>query len=123
MFSFEGKKRKNAFFFEKFLSLTKFPTSSLCACEQLCAPHWKTLKKLTILKKQNFYDFLKNRNFQKLTTDFEIVQSVKLRPKHASFWMLTTRPYPTKQVQSILKPEISTHFAHFRFECKILKFQ
>ena len=71
MFSFGGKKRKNAFFFEKFLSLTKFPTSPLCACEQLGAPHWKSLKKLTCFKKRNFYDFLKNHNFQKLTTDFE----------------------------------------------------
>ena len=29
----------------------------------------------------------------------------------------------TEQVQSILQPEILTHFAHFRIECKILKFQ
>ena len=38
------------------------------------------------------------------------------------FFRLTTRTYPTEQVQSILQPEISTHSARFQFECKILKF-
>ena len=43
--------------------LAKFSTSSLCACEQLGAPHRKTLKTW------NVYDFLKNRNFRQLTID------------------------------------------------------
>ena len=33
------KEKKKSIFFEKIISLTKFPTSSLCACEQLGAPH------------------------------------------------------------------------------------
>ena len=58
-------------FFKKKTIFNQFLTSSLCACEQLVAPDWKTLKKLKFLKKQNFYNFLKNRIFRKLTTDFE----------------------------------------------------
>ena len=59
---------------------------------------------------------------RKLTTDFENRTEVNVRPKHATFWTWTTRPYPTEQGQSILQPEISTYYAHFRFECKLLKF-
>ena len=51
-------------------SLTKFSTSSQCACEQQGAPHWKTQKD-DIFEETEFYDFLKNRNFRNLTTDFE----------------------------------------------------
>ena len=76
-----------------------------------------------VLTKQTFYDFLKNCIFRKLTTDFENIQNVKLRPKLASCRALTTRPYPSELVKSILQPEISTDFAHFRFKCKIFKFQ
>ena len=39
----------------------------------------------------------------------KIAQSVKSRPKRASFWTLTTRPYLTEQVLSILQPD-------FRFQ-------
>ena len=53
----------------------------------------------------------------------KIAQSGQLRPKHASFWTLATRTYPTEQVLSILQPEIFTHFTNFRFECKTLKFE
>ena len=42
--------------------------------------------------------------------------------KACVFWILTTGLYTTEQVQSIFRPEISTHFAHFRFVCKILNF-
>ena len=105
-------------YFKEVISLTKVSTSSLYACEQLGASHWKTLKKFKFFKKWNFYDFHTNRNFRKLTTDFE-----NRTKRHASFWTLTARQNPTEQVQSVLQPEISTHFAHFRFECKILKFQ
>ena len=49
------------------------------------------------------------------------MQSVKLRPKHASFWTCTTRLYRTEQVQFILQTHISIHFTHFRFEWKQLK--
>ena len=75
----------------------------------------KNSKKDEIFKKRILYDFIKNRSFRKLTTASKIVQSVKLRPKHAS-WTLITRPYPTEQVQSTLQTEISNHFAHFQFE-------
>ena len=33
------------------------------------------------------------------------------------------KEHPTEEVQAILQPEISTYFAHFRFECKSLKFE
>ena len=39
------------------------------------------------------------------------------------FGRLTIRRYHTEQVQSMLQPEISTQLAHFRCECKVLKFQ
>ena len=52
-------------------SLTKFSTSSLSACKQLGASDRKTLKTLKCLTKPNFYEFLNNHIFQKLTTDFE----------------------------------------------------
>ena len=54
-----------------FFRLLNVQLSSLCACKQLGAPHWKTLKKFTFLKRRNFFDFLKNRIFRKLTTDFQ----------------------------------------------------
>ena len=107
-----GVKNVKTHFFKIVLLLTKFVTSSLCAYEQLGAPHWKTVKKMIFFKKQIFYYFLKHHNFRKLTTDFENRTKRKAETKAASFWMLITRPYPTKQVQS-----------HFWFECKILKFQ
>ena len=53
----------------------------------------------------------------------KIAERIKLRPNFASFLTLVTRPYPTEQFQSILQPEMSTHFKLFRLECKILKFQ
>ena len=51
---------------------------------------------------------------EKNTTDFEN------RLKHkvnilCVFLDLVTSPYPTEQCQSILQPEISIHFLHFRF--------
>ena len=110
--------RKNAFFSGKKVCITKFSTSLFCSCEQFGAPAWKKKKKLKFLKKQNCYDFLKNCIFRKLTTDFE--NHTKRQSMHPfGRWPL----YPTEQVQSILQPEISSHFAHFRFESKILKFQ
>ena len=81
---FWAKKRKTHFF-KNYCSLAKFSTSSLCACEQVGAPNNKTLKKVKFLKKRIFYDFLKSRNFQNLTKDFENRTNVQLRPNHASF--------------------------------------
>ena len=75
-FSFWDKKRKNIFFKNVF-SWTKFSTNSLCACEWLGAPYWKTLtlkniKKVDIFKETEFLRFSKrNCNFRNLTTDFE----------------------------------------------------
>ena len=54
-----------------FFRLLNVQQSSLCACKQLGVPHWKTLKTFTFLKRRNFFDFLKNRIFRKLTTDFQ----------------------------------------------------
>ena len=50
------------------MSLSKFSISSLSACEQLGAPpekkkKKKKKKKLKLLKKENCYEFLKNRTF------------------------------------------------------------
>ena len=67
------------------------------------------------MKKRNFYDFLKSRNFQKLTTDFENHTKHQAKPKHASFWTLTTSPYPTKQVRSILPPILHTSGLNAKF--------
>ena len=55
-------------------------------------------------------------------SDFENHTRRQADKKHASFWTLTTRIYPTEQIQSILQPDIATHFKHFWTECKILKF-
>ena len=71
MFSFWSKNIKRIFYFKTLLSLTKFATISLCECEQIGAPHRKTVKKMTFFKKRICYDFLKNRYFRKLTTEFE----------------------------------------------------
>ena len=73
-------------------------------------------------KKQNFYELLKNRIFRKLTTDIENCKWIQAETRNATFLEWSTRLYLTEQVQSILQPEISTHFEHFRFECKDLKF-
>ena len=70
MLTFWGEKIINTFFREN-PSLTKFSTSSLRASEQRGASDWKTLKKLKYLRKQNFYEFFKNRIFRKETTDLE----------------------------------------------------
>ena len=81
----------------------------------------KTLRKLKFLRRQIFYEFLKTAISEKVTTDFENRTKRKAETKHAPFLTCTTKLCPTEQVQSILQPQISTHFAHFRFECKQLK--
>ena len=113
--------KKNAFFKTVFIfSLTKFLTSSLCACEQLGAPHWKHSKGWHFCRNGIFTIGSKVAISENWLQILKIVQSIKLRPKRSSFWTLTTRPqHPTEQVQTILQPEISIHFAHFRFELKI----
>ena len=70
MLRFWDKNVKKACF-QDFFRLTKFSTCSLCAQKQIGAPHNKILKTLRFVKKRKFYDFLKNRYFQKLTIDFE----------------------------------------------------
>ena len=71
----------------------------------------KTFKMLYFLRRQNFYEFLKT--LRKVTSDLKNVPGVKLRPNMRLFWTWTVRLYPTEQVQSILQPEIYTHFACF----------
>ena len=75
------------------------------------------------MMKQNFYDFLKYRIFQKLATNFANRTKRQTETKACVVLELATRPYSTEQVQSILQLEISTHFESFRFGCKNLKFQ
>ena len=70
MLNFGGKRRKYAFFQDKF-PLTKNSICSLRALEQLRAPNWKALNTLKFRKNHNFYDFLNYRIFQKLTIEFE----------------------------------------------------
>ena len=69
MLSFWTKKKQTQkrIFSRKISSIIKFSTSSLCARAQHGAPDWKTLKKLQFLKRMNFYEFLKNDIFRKLT--------------------------------------------------------
>ena len=105
------------FFFREKSFFTKFSTGALRACEQHGALDWKTLKMLKFLRKQNFYEFFKNRIFRKMTTDFEN-RSMR-QAETMSLFGHEPQGYTCKeQVQSILQPEISIHFAHFRFECK-----
>ena len=60
--------------------------------------------------------FLKCRFFWKLITDFE---NRTKRQAETETCVVLDIDHPTEQVQSIfLQPEISTHFEHFRFECK-----
>ena len=124
MLSFLGQKTLKTQFFQESFLLTKFSKSSLYVCEQLGTLLYKTLNQFIFLKKRNFYDFLKHCDYRKLTTDFEnrTKRSVVIKVS-VFFWTLATRTYPTEQAQSFLQQDISTHFVHFRFECKILKFQ
>ena len=68
--SFSGK-HLNTHCFGDNPSLTESSTSLLHACKRKKKKKKKKIKKLKFLKKQNFYDFLKNRLFEKVTTDFE----------------------------------------------------
>ena len=121
MLSF-GAKNVKMHAFGKNPSLTKISISSLRACEQRGAPDWNTLKTWNFWGDRNLTNFSKIAFFEKWLQILKIVRGVKLRPKHVSFWTWTTRLYPTEQVvQSILQPEISTYFTHFRFECKQIK--
>ena len=52
----------------------------------------------------------------------KIVRGFKLTPEIRLFRTWSTRLYTTEQVRSILQPEISTHFAHFRFEIWITRY-
>ena len=74
MFSF-GVKNVKTHFFKNVLSVTKFATSSLCECEQLGAPHWKTVK-MTFFKKQIFLRFSQKSQFSK--TDYRFRKSYKV---------------------------------------------
>ena len=65
----------------------------------LIEKHWKSLI------------FLEKSPFPKKWQIVKIVQA-------SSGYKRTPRLYPTKQVQSVLQPQISIHFAHFLFECK-----
>ena len=60
----------------------------------------------------------------KLTTDFENRTKRQAETKACVFLDVDYYAIPYKeQVQSILQPEMSTHYVHFRFECKILNLQ
>ena len=61
--------------------------------------------------------------FEKVTTDFENRAKCLAEIKTCIFFFFTwtTRLYPREQVQSILQPQNSILFAHFRFEYNQLK--
>ena len=50
-----------------------------------CTGLKKTLKKLKLPRKQNFYEFLKNRIFRKLTTDFENCTRLQAETRNVLF--------------------------------------
>ena len=52
-------------------SLNRFPTTALGACDHSGAPDCEPLTKFKFLTRPNFYEFLNNRIFRKLSTDFE----------------------------------------------------
>ena len=59
-----------------------------------CIPDWKTLKQLKFLRRRIFYEFLRNRISENWLQILKSVQSVKLRPQHASFWTWTKKAIP-----------------------------
>ena len=105
MLNFRAKHVKTQIYFPREnRSLNEFSTSSLHTRKQPGASDWKTLKRLEFLGRQKFYDFFKKSHFPKKWRQIlKILQSVKLRPKYASFCTWTSRLYPTEQAQSILQ--------------------
>ena len=67
MFSFWDK---NAYFQEYFIVNQIWNKFIVCVWTAMCTS-LKNSKKDAIFEKRIFYDFLKNCNFRKLTTDFE----------------------------------------------------
>ena len=105
---------------------SRFTKITPAFCRTSGAPYWKTFKTLQCLRRQKFYEYLKNRLFRKVSADVENRTRRQAQTKYASFLDVdnkTTMLYPTEHVQPILQPGISTHLAHFRFEWKRLKFE
>ena len=116
MLSFGAKKCKNAFCRGN-PSLIKFSTSSesLYAFQQRGASDWKTLKKLKFVRRQIFYEFLKNR---------------LIRKSDDRFWKLCKRQADTKACvfldmdhKVIFYRISSVHFATANFHpfCTIIR--
>ena len=73
-------------------------------------PTLKNTQKVDIFEETDFLTiFLKIAIFENWLQILKIVHKVQLRPRHVSFWMLTTRLYLTEQVQSILQPTKNLH--------------
>ena len=107
MLCFRDNKCKDAFFFRKKIFFNQFFNQFIvCMCTAWCT-RLKHNKRVAISEETEFLtNFLNIAFSEKWLQILKIVQSVKLRPNHASFWTWTTRLYPTRQVKSILQPEI-----------------
>ena len=93
MFRFWGKKRKNTFFREIFIVNQISNKFIVCVWTAMCTTLKKQSKSWHFWRNRMFTIFSKIAIFKNWLQILKIVQSVKLRPKHAFFWTLTTRPY------------------------------
>ena len=76
----------------------------------------KNTQNVEIAKETEFLPISQKSHFPKIDYRFWKLNGTSIwDQKFAFFWTWSTRLYPAEQVQSILQPEISIHFAHFWF--------